>query len=139
MASVQAEPLDAVVVVTGAVAEVGVGAVVLVGRRAAGEWVAQGVNDAGGVALGHGHLIGHGLDHRLEPKAAHRSHRAAGGAAGQGCAAQCGSACATEQAAPAQARAQHVVERGVVAGVGVFVVEVGVGADVVVGHGNDLG
>ena len=129
---VQAKPLHAVMVVTGAVFIIGVGAVVLVGGCASGQGVAQGVKHAGGVAGGYDHGVSQALGNRLEAQLARSSRcRLCGNGLttdGQSGTAQHHGAqaahAAKQHAAAAQARLQHRVKARVAAGVGVFVIKV---------------
>ena len=137
-AGIEAEPFHAVMVVTGAVFKVSVGAVILVGRGGGSERVAQRIQHAGGVAGGHRHGVGHGFGHggkaqegfrrRCRCRCRHDGQRIAPAATGQGQAAQQGGAhaahAAAQQAAAAQAGLQHAVKTRVVRGVGIFVVEI---------------
>ncbi|MNY50944.1 hypothetical protein D3C86_1864950 [compost metagenome] len=62
----QTEPFHAIVMVAAAVLEVGVGAVVGIGRRGAGQWIAQRIQDAGAVAGGNEHAVSQALGHGAE-------------------------------------------------------------------------
>ena len=133
---VQAKPLHAVVVVTGAAVKVGVGAVVLEGGRAGGEWVAQGVQHLEFVAGGHAHLVGQAFGHGGEAQLVHGIGQGGGARTSASC--RCSATCergttqhgggghartAQQHLAAAQAGAQYCVEMRVGRGVGVFVVE----------------
>jgi len=134
----QAEPLHAVVVVTGTALEVAVAAVVPECGRAGVERVAQRIDDLVVVTLGDADLVGQALGDRLEAERGQRAgslvsgvgtvtgrHSAAASQAQAGCAHG-----AAQDVAAVQARAQHLLEMRVGAGVGILIVEEGVGADV---------
>ena len=129
----QAKPLHTVVVVAGTLFKVTVGAVILVGRHAGRDGIAQGKQHAGGVTRGNAHHVGQALGHGAE---AQQLGRAGHGAvvivatatgrhakAGQHGRAYRANATA-QQATAGQACTQHRFKRGVGRGVGVFVVEV---------------
>ena len=131
----QAIPLHAVVVVARPVFEVAVAAVVLERAGTAQDGISQRVDDACGVARRHGHFVGQVLGHcaKAQRSCCCRGCSGYGVAAstatsGEHCAAQYGSAdrrhAAHQQTTAAQPALQHAVERGVVRGVGVFVVEI---------------
>ena len=66
----QAKVLDAVVVVTCAVAPFVVGAIVFECRGRGGQWVAQRVQHAGCVAFGNDHAVGQALANGFEAQGA---------------------------------------------------------------------
>ena len=129
----QAKPLHTVVVVAGTLFKVAVGTVILVGRHAGGNRIAQGKQHAGGVTRGNAHHVGQALGHGAEAQQLGVAGRGAvvivaAAARGHAKPGQHRSAhranAATQQATARQACAQHRFKRGVGRGVGVFVVEV---------------
>jgi len=139
----QAEPLHAVVVVSGALVVVGVGTVVLVPGHTSLQRITQRIHHAGGVARRNHQLVGQALAHGREAQQLlcgdHGVVAASAGAQAEG--AQHGRArrghATTQQATSRQACAQHRVKRGVGRGVGVlFVKVVGLRGFAAVGHGS---
>ncbi len=118
----QTEEFHAVVMIAGAVVEIGIGAVVLVSGCRCGQWIAQCIQHAGGIASRHDDGIGQAFRHCAEREQLFRGtascrwrhYRAAAAACGQAkrakhCTGSRGGA-AAQQVAAADTRMQNSVE-----------------------------